>query len=70
MISKATPYPSSWRLLLYEEALAFKDMLMDMIYEWGIVGLENGRLHGTGYGGKLNFEPGVECGQRLIVEDK
>jgi|JI6StandDraft_1071083.scaffolds.fasta_scaffold39860_6 hypothetical protein len=59
MISKSTPYPSSWRLLLLEEALAYKEILMPLIYEWGIVGLENGRLHGSGYGGKLTYEAGV-----------
>ncbi len=59
--------PQGWRLVRLDEGRQIAGELEQLVDEWGIVGFENGKLDGAGYGKKIGETRGSECGELFII---
>lgn len=57
-----------WRILEYEEAREFKELINPLLTDWSIVAFKTGKLDGNGYGNKFSPSYGPECGEKIIIK--
>ena len=67
-IAKNAQLPCGAKILTTDDAKAIKSRLNQQIPAWGIVGLLDGKIDGSGYGNKISQGYGSECGQYFIVQ--
>ena len=73
-ISSRDEIPSGWRLATINDVTKFTKLAQKAItMEWGIATLADGRIHGSGYGYRVDRSindsyDGGTCGEKLIIK--
>lgn len=68
ILDREIPVPAGWRRLRLEEGKQIKENLNEILEEWSIVGFEDGKLDGYGYGNNFSETSGAECGEGFIIK--
>ena len=73
-ISSRDEIPSGWRLATIDDVTKFTKLAQKVVsMEWGISTLADGRIHGRGYGYRVDSSindsyDGGTCGEKLIFK--